>query len=112
MATLVMFLFFLFLPQAITGDFESHFALLVRARREQRDHQTISDYRLQVERLRGRINVMADHRDSTAVIKFDGWPEVNQKKKDDDKKGMNFNFFFCYRIHSIGFGSPQIQFSN
>ena len=67
----------IYTTQAITGDFESRFALLVRARREQRDHQTISDYRLQVERLRGRINVMADHRDCTGVIKFDGWPEVS-----------------------------------
>jgi len=69
---------------AITGDFESRFALLVRARREQRDHQTISDYRLQVERLRGRINVMADHRDCTGVIKFDGWPEVKITAMKDD----------------------------
>lgn len=64
--------------QSITGDFESRFGLMVRARREQRDHQSISDYRLVVERLRGRLNVAADLRESaTAHLKFDGWPEVS-----------------------------------
>ena len=56
--------------QTITGDFESRFNILVRAKREQRDHQTISDYRLQVDRLRGR-------RDGAVLIKFDGWPDVS-----------------------------------
>ncbi len=63
--------------QTITGDFETHFNILVRAKREQRDRQTISDYRLQVDRLRGRLNVSADLRDGIVSIKFDGWPEVN-----------------------------------
>ena len=63
--------------QTITGDFESRFNILVRAKREQRDHQTISDYRLQVDRLRGRLNVSADLRDGAVLIKFDGWPDVS-----------------------------------
>ncbi len=62
--------------QTITGDFESRFNILVRAKREQRDHQTISDYRLQVERLRGRLNASTDFRDGAVAIKFDGWPDV------------------------------------
>lgn len=51
--------------------------MLVRARREQRDHQTISDYRLQVDRLRGRLNASIDLRDGNVLMKFDGWPDVN-----------------------------------
>lgn len=69
---------FVFL-QTITGDFEARFNILVRAKREQRDHQTISDYRLHVERLRGRLNASADFRDGSVAIKFDGWPDVNLK---------------------------------
>jgi len=68
----------------VTGDFESRFALLVRARREHGERQTISDYRLQVERLRGRINVVADTRDANAQVKFDGWPEVKITALKDD----------------------------
>ncbi|XP_057372769.1 uncharacterized protein LOC130693609 [Daphnia carinata] len=60
----------------ITGDFEARFNILVRAKREQRDHQTISDYRLHVERLRGRLNASSDFRDGSVAIKFDGWPDV------------------------------------
>lgn len=63
--------------QTITGDFEARFNILVRARREQRDHQTISDYRLHVDRLRGRLNASTDFRDGAVAIKFDGWPDVN-----------------------------------
>lgn len=73
--------FFKFVPchsQSVTGDFEARFALLVRVCREQRDHQSISDYRLQAERLRGRLNVSVDLRESsTALLKFDGWPDVS-----------------------------------
>ena len=83
----------------------------MRARREQRDHQTISDYRLQVERLRGRINVMADHRDSTAVIKFDGWPEVNQKKKKMmiKKEWTSISFFATESIQLV---SVRLKFNS
>ena len=72
----LLFFNWFWILKTITGDFESRFNILVRAKREQRDHQNISDYRLQVDRLRGRLNASTDFRDGAVAIKFDGWPDV------------------------------------
>ena len=63
--------------KTVTSDFESHFAIQVKARRDRRDHKEISEYWLQVDRFRGRINFAIDFRDLSSHAKFDGWPEVN-----------------------------------
>jgi len=67
----------------VTSDFESHFAIQVKARRDRRDHKEISEYWLQVDRFRGRINFAIDFRDLSSHAKFDGWPEVRLRVVKD-----------------------------
>jgi len=62
----------------VTSDFEWRFAATAAARRQRRDGHDVSEHRLQVDRFRGRLNLVVDFRDLSSHLKLDGWPEVRQ----------------------------------
>ncbi|XP_046401109.1 phospholipid transfer protein C2CD2L isoform X3 [Ischnura elegans] len=60
----------------ITCDCEGTPALQLKAFRQKGDKVDVSHYRVNVNRLRARLNIFAISEKLTSDLKFDGWPEV------------------------------------
>ncbi|XP_071450245.1 uncharacterized protein [Hetaerina americana] len=60
----------------ITCDCEASPALQLKAFRQKGDKVDVSHYRVNVNRLRARLNIFAISEKLTTDLKFDGWPEV------------------------------------
>ncbi|XP_069950546.1 uncharacterized protein [Cherax quadricarinatus] len=63
----------------ITCDCDATIYLRLGTTRTQGDKTTESEYACAVRPLRGRLNIAAVAPELTAVVKFDGWPEVSLK---------------------------------
>ena len=64
--------------KTVTGDFESQFEIAVQACRQTREGVSVTEYGIQVERLRARCNISVSLEGGRVSIKFDGWPEVKK----------------------------------
>jgi hypothetical protein len=68
---------FIFSSQTITCDFEASPALQLKAFRQKGEKVEVSHYRVNVNRLRARLNIFILTEKLIVDAKFDGWPDVS-----------------------------------
>ena len=65
--------------QTITADLEASFVISLRSRRLVDGKSDVTDFTLEVERMRGRLNVAVLSRERLLIGKMDGWPDLKTR---------------------------------
>lgn len=67
--------------QTITCDCDATPAMQLKAMRQKGDKVDVSHYRVDVNKLQARLNMVCDTGKKRGHIKFDGWPKVLEELK-------------------------------